>query len=191
MRPGGVEIRRVVHCGSPHEVVLPDEGGGAGVELRLLDRRPHRRATGGGEMLDIPLHPPAAEVLCGAVDGALFVLREAGDRHGTRDEVLAPADAAPGGAQGIRAAPRRRQGVGGRRVVRGVARTIRCSCGEGDGWGEVVGLDSAKSLLREAVVMPARYPQLFRGLTASWGGVLLFGPPGTGKTLLAKVRCRT
>ena len=57
---------------------------------------------------------------------------------------------------------------------------------EGDGWGEVVGLDSAKSLLREAVVMPARYPQLFRGLTASWGGVLLFGPPGTGKTLLAR-----
>ena len=57
---------------------------------------------------------------------------------------------------------------------------------EGDGWGEVVGLESAKSLLREAVVMPARYPQLFRGLTASWGGVLLFGPPGTGKTLLAR-----
>ena len=57
---------------------------------------------------------------------------------------------------------------------------------EGDGWGDVVGLDSAKALLREAVVMPARYPQLFRGLTASWGGVLLFGPPGTGKTLLAR-----
>ena len=57
---------------------------------------------------------------------------------------------------------------------------------EGDGWGDVVGLESAKSLLREAAVMPARYPQLFRGLTASWGGVLLFGPPGTGKTLLAR-----
>ncbi|KAH8072459.1 microtubule-severing ATPase [Aureococcus anophagefferens] len=51
--------------------------------------------------------------------------------------------------------------------------------GKGDEWGDVVGLDGPKALLREAVVMPARYPQLFRGITASWGGVL-FGPPGTG-----------
>ena len=55
-----------------------------------------------------------------------------------------------------------------------------------DGWEGISGLTHAKSLLREAVVMPARYPQLFRGITASWGGVLLFGPPGTGKTLLAR-----
>ena len=58
--------------------------------------------------------------------------------------------------------------------------------GKGDEWGDVVGLDGPKALLREAVVMPARYPQLFRGITASWGGVLLFGPPGTGKTMLAR-----
>ncbi|KAH8094285.1 microtubule-severing ATPase [Aureococcus anophagefferens] len=42
--------------------------------------------------------------------------------------------------------------------------------GKGDEWGDVVGLDGPKALLREAVVMPARYPQLFRGITASWGG---------------------
>ena len=53
-------------------------------------------------------------------------------------------------------------------------------------WESVAGLDDAKRLLKEAVVMPIRYPELFRGLLAPWRGVLLYGPPGTGKTMLAK-----
>lgn len=53
-------------------------------------------------------------------------------------------------------------------------------------WNSIVGLDHAKALLKEAVVMPLKYPQFFTGLLAPWKGVLLFGPPGTGKTLLAK-----
>eukprot|EP00929_Paragymnodinium_shiwhaense_P016271 TRINITY_DN124537_c0_g1_i1.p1 TRINITY_DN124537_c0_g1~~TRINITY_DN124537_c0_g1_i1.p1 ORF type:complete len:590 (+),score=152.90 TRINITY_DN124537_c0_g1_i1:83-1852(+) len=53
-------------------------------------------------------------------------------------------------------------------------------------WDTIVGLENAKALLKEAVVMPLKYPQLFTGLLAPWKGVLLFGPPGTGKTLLAK-----
>lgn len=56
----------------------------------------------------------------------------------------------------------------------------------GVSWSSIVGLDHAKALLNEAVVMPLKYPQLFTGLLAPWKGVLLFGPPGTGKTLLAK-----
>ena len=51
---------------------------------------------------------------------------------------------------------------------------------------DVSGLDEAKRLLREAVVMPVRFPQFFRGLLRPWRGVLLYGPPGTGKTMLAK-----
>eukprot|EP00927_Polykrikos_kofoidii_P065582 TRINITY_DN61319_c0_g1_i1.p1 TRINITY_DN61319_c0_g1~~TRINITY_DN61319_c0_g1_i1.p1 ORF type:complete len:579 (-),score=101.25 TRINITY_DN61319_c0_g1_i1:54-1790(-) len=53
-------------------------------------------------------------------------------------------------------------------------------------WDSIVGLNNAKALLKEAVVMPLKYPQFFTGLLAPWKGVLLFGPPGTGKTLLAK-----
>lgn len=61
-------------------------------------------------------------------------------------------------------------------------------------WNSVAGLDSAKRLVKEAVVMPHKYPQLFRGILRPWRGILLYGPPGTGKTMLAKAvatECRT
>ncbi|KAL8204251.1 UNVERIFIED_CONTAM: Katanin p60 ATPase-containing subunit A-like 2 [Gekko kuhli] len=53
-------------------------------------------------------------------------------------------------------------------------------------WGDIIGLDAAKQLVKEAVVYPIRYPQLFTGILSPWKGLLLYGPPGTGKTLLAK-----
>ena len=53
-------------------------------------------------------------------------------------------------------------------------------------WTDIIGLDSAKRLIKEAVVYPIRYPQLFSGILSPWKGLLLYGPPGTGKTLLAK-----
>lgn len=43
-----------------------------------------------------------------------------------------------------------------------------------------MGLDAAKRLLKEAVVYPAKYPELFTGILAPWKGLLLYGPPGTG-----------
>ncbi|XP_029436370.1 katanin p60 ATPase-containing subunit A-like 2 isoform X2 [Rhinatrema bivittatum] len=53
-------------------------------------------------------------------------------------------------------------------------------------WDHIIGLDAAKRLVKEAVVYPIRYPQLFTGILSPWKGLLLYGPPGTGKTLLAK-----
>ncbi|XP_016513521.2 katanin p60 ATPase-containing subunit A1 isoform X1 [Nicotiana tabacum] len=53
-------------------------------------------------------------------------------------------------------------------------------------WDDVAGLNEAKRLLQEAVVLPLWMPEYFQGIRRPWRGVLMFGPPGTGKTLLAK-----
>lgn len=46
---------------------------------------------------------------------------------------------------------------------------------------DIIGLDDAKRLIKEAVMLPLKYPDYFTGILEPWRGVLLFGPPGTGK----------
>ncbi|KAK7896429.1 hypothetical protein WMY93_021754 [Mugilogobius chulae] len=61
-------------------------------------------------------------------------------------------------------------------------------------WEDIIGLEDAKRLVKEAVVYPIKYPQLFTGILSPWKGLLLYGPPGTGKTMLAKAvatECKT
>ena len=53
-------------------------------------------------------------------------------------------------------------------------------------WDDVAGLETAKSSLKEAVILPVKFPQLFQGKRKPWQGILLYGPPGTGKSFLAK-----
>ena len=50
-------------------------------------------------------------------------------------------------------------------------------------WDIVAGLLQVKESLKEAVIWPTRFPQLFTGLKP-FNGILLYGPPGTGKCQL-------
>lgn len=54
-------------------------------------------------------------------------------------------------------------------------------------WSDICGNSQAVDTIKEAVLMPLNYPQLFNNGLKPWRSVLLHGPPGSGKTLLAKV----
>lgn len=52
---------------------------------------------------------------------------------------------------------------------------------------DIAGLKEAKSILKEAVILPHLLPNYFSSkIREPWKGVLLFGPPGTGKSTIAR-----
>ena len=53
-------------------------------------------------------------------------------------------------------------------------------------WDDIVGLEEAKEILKEATIYPKKFPQLFKGKRKPWKTILLYGPPHTGKSHLVK-----
>jgi len=52
---------------------------------------------------------------------------------------------------------------------------------------EVAGLADAKQAIDDAIVVPMKHPELFKGKARQpWRGILFYGPAGCGKTLVAK-----
>lgn len=45
-------------------------------------------------------------------------------------------------------------------------------------WNDVAGLNEAKAILQEAVVLPIIMPEFFKGIRRPWKGILMVGPPG-------------
>lgn len=52
-------------------------------------------------------------------------------------------------------------------------------------WDDIIGVDDARQVLTEAVMLPVIAPHQFCGIRQPWRALLLFGPPGTGKTQIA------
>ena len=53
-------------------------------------------------------------------------------------------------------------------------------------WEDVAGLDSAKDALKEAVILPVKFPQFFTGKRKAWSGFLLYGPPARARVTSPK-----
>ncbi len=55
-------------------------------------------------------------------------------------------------------------------------------------WEDIAGLENAKQALKEAVILPIKFPEIFAGNRKPWKGILLYGPPGKQFIILKKAK---
>lgn len=105
----------------------------------------------------------------------------AGKKKGGGDD----GDAASSGSSS-RGDAEKNEAMGERERLRGMLEHTICKTPPNVHWDDIVGLESAKQVLHETIVLPQLYPELFTGKRAPWRSILFYGPPGTGKTHLAR-----
>ena len=85
---------------------------------------------------------------------------------------------------------RKAEGAGGGDDDRVCKRIVQVKHASVDLDKDVIGLGEAKATLKERLILPLRFPDLFAGKRRPKRHVLLYGPPGTGKSLLVEA-CAT
>jgi len=122
--------------------------------------------------------------------------------EGTRNEVLAAceqlqaagrpdepaaapadADATDGGSAGCSGGDGGGEGQGGG----GGGGLWHASGATGVRFGDITGAPEALQTIWESLIVPVKFPVIFRQAKAkAWRAVLLYGPPGTGKSMIAR-----
>ncbi|KAF7340310.1 AAA-domain-containing protein [Mycena venus] len=121
-----------------------------------------------------------------------LLIRSKIDNYLSRAEALQKHLSVPGGmiqASGVAAAHTKRaddEDPETKKLRAGLSEAILGPAGSNVTWDDIAGLDAAKASLKEAVIIPIKFPSLFTGKRKPWKGILLYGPPGTGKSYLAK-----
>lgn len=182
---GGCEAKGYGSASNPpSHLVSPNSSSALDSRLHKKVAKPLKRVEGGGEESSFNLEGVKMQVICApersSSTGKIVddnIARGDDDRFYVR--ALKPLPVFPTGELADLAAT----------IMREILEV-----NPGVHWNDISELHHAKQLLKEAIVMPVKYPELFEGIVRPWKGILLFGPPGTGKTLLAKAvatECRT
>ncbi|PBK70537.1 AAA-domain-containing protein [Armillaria solidipes] len=125
-----------------------------------------------------------AEALYGSPGILILALKFKADEYLSRAELLKKHLASQGeGCTGTSAAVVDDQDVEVKKLWAGLSSAILSENLTSTG---TISLEGAKDSLKEAVIFPVKFPQLFTSKRTPWNGILFYGPPGTGKSYLAQ-----